>query len=77
MTIGHQDSNKLDILDILDTSDTLDILLIGHTRHKTIDGIPYTAMKFWLRTIADIWSKVGVLWGPKKGLKSTATPLKV
>ena len=43
MTIGHQDSKKLDILDtsdisdtsdildILDTSDTLDILLIGHT----------------------------------------------
>ena len=34
----------------------------------------YTAMKFWLYTIADIWSKVGVLWGGLMYPKSPAKP---
>ena len=36
--------------------------------------ISYTAMKFWLRTIADIWSKVGVLWGCLMHPKHPAKP---
>ena len=27
-----------------------------------LSTLRHTAMKFWLRTIADIWSKVGILW---------------
>ena len=37
----------------------------------------HTAMDIRLQTIADIWSKVGVLWGGVADLKSTATPLTV
>ena len=45
--------------------------------NEGIHKIGYTDKSITLRTIADIWSKVGVLWRCVADLKSTATPLKV